>query len=636
MDNKSPLQTPIGYRSVIILLAINLILLAGLAWPVLRLRRAPVVPPLPTATSAQLFPSPSITPSKKPSIETIPATPAPAQPGPNEQETDLSQGLLLLSLADNGYAHLFAYQPQYLPLTRLTYRPWDDRTPSISPSGNQVAFASRQNGYWDVFLLDLTTGLQTRLTDTAAYDAAPTWSADGSQLAYETSDGKAFSISILSTNQPDLPGIPLPANGASQHSPTWSPEGNKLMFVSSKDGLDSLWLANLDQPGTLLTQLTQPSHARITHPAWSPDGSQLAWGQTQNGKADILEIDVRDFSKAPRRIGSGDWPAWSPDGQLLAARVTYPNQDLIAIYQVSTGNILLPAQPLPGRLFGLDWKTSQLPEPLPEALTLAHQSTPTPLWNTPIPQEVSIPGDRMRLAALQGTAPNAYLNERAAPAFDALRDRLGRELGWDYLSSLENAFLPLTSPLPPGFQEDWLYTGRAFSANTNVLNAGWMAVAREDHGDQTYWRVYLKTRFQDGSQGEPLKDIAWDMSARSSGDPQMYEQGGVLLSDPPAGYWLDFTDLAARYGWQRLPALNNWRTFFPAAHLVEFIYPEEMDWHTAMLQLYPPEILVTAAPVKLEASTPTPAPTWYRTRTPTPTLLPSATNTRRPTWTPLP
>ena len=51
--------------------------------------------------------------------------------------------------------------------------------------------------------------------------------------------------------------------------------------------------------------------------------------------------------------------------------------------------------------------------------------------------------------------------------------------GWDALGSLENAFVPLTTSLDPGYQEDWLYTGRAFAVNSLMVNAGWMAVVRE-------------------------------------------------------------------------------------------------------------------------------------------------------------
>ena len=124
-----------------------------------------------------------------------------------------------------------------------------------------------------------------------------------------------------------------------------------------------------------------------------------------------------------------------------------------------------------------------------------------------------------------------------------LRQRVILEAGWDPLASLENTFVPFTTPLEPGLEQDWLYTGRAFAINTLMLNAGWMSVQREDIGDQTYWRVFIRVRDQDGSQGIPLKDPPWDLNTRYQLDPQAYEDGGSF-APVPSGYWIDLTALA--------------------------------------------------------------------------------------------
>ncbi len=64
--------------------------------------------------------------------------------------------------------------------------------------------------------------------------------------------------------------------------------------------------------------------------------------------------------------------------------------------------------------------------------------------------------------------------------------------------------VPLTSPLDPGLGDDWLYTGRAFALNSLLTNAGWMVAVREEVGQQTFWRIYLRAQKQDGSQGQTL------------------------------------------------------------------------------------------------------------------------------------
>jgi TolB protein len=221
------------------------------------------------------------------------------------------------------------------------------------------------------------------------------------------------------------------------------------------------------------------------------------------------------------------------------------------------------------------------------------------------------------------------LHDLVDEAFQALRQRIAEETGWDFLSSLENAFVPLTSPLSPGMGHDWLYTGRSFAFTTLPINAGWIAVMREDYGPQTYWRIYLRARHQDGSAGLPLFDLPWDFNARYSGDPVAYEAGGRLAETIPPGYWVDFTRLALSYGWERLPALSTWRSAYSAARFNEFTLTQGLDWQSAMLQIYPPEILITPTAVVPPTRTPTPTPRWYQTPTP------SSTPTTRPTFTPL-
>jgi TolB protein len=137
----------------------------------------------------------------------------------------------------------------------------------------------------------------------------------------------------------------------------------------------------------------------------------------------------------------------------------------------------------------------------------------------------------------------------------------------------------------------------------------------------------LRATAQDGSMGAPLVQTPWDISART-GDASAYENGGRIMQTIPSGYWIDLTSLAAQYGWDRLPALINWRTYYSGTRFNELVFMQGLDWRTAMLQLYPPEILVTPTVVIPPTRTPTRVPEWYRS--PTPTNSP----TPRPSYTP--
>ncbi len=87
--------------------------------------------------------------------------------------------------------------------------------------------------------------------------------------------------------------------------------------------------------------------------------------------------------------------------------------------------------------------------------------------------------------------------------------------------------------LPPGRQNDWLYTGRAFALNPVLIDYEYMLVVKEEFGPDTYWRIFLKPLDQSGEMGMPLTQFPWDFDARFSGSPAAYENGGDSLSGDP-------------------------------------------------------------------------------------------------------
>ena len=83
------------------------------------------------------------------------------------------QNIILLSMSDGYYSHLFAYQPEVLPITRITNGNWDDIHPSIHPTGTKIAYSSKQNGSWDIYIMDLSNGNSLQVTDSPQYDGSP-------------------------------------------------------------------------------------------------------------------------------------------------------------------------------------------------------------------------------------------------------------------------------------------------------------------------------------------------------------------------------------------------------------------------------------------------------------------------------
>jgi TolB protein len=572
--------------------------------------------------------------SSQPTAPSNPVAPIILQNSGSPEENLRAQGVLVLAMRDGLFIHLFAYHPIYLPLTRLTNNPWDDITPSLSPDGTRLAYASRQNGYWDLYILDLSTGQTSRVTDTPEYEASPTWSPDGQWIAYERYNGVSLDIYLQSLTEPSAQPIQLTNGPELDRSPAWSPQGREIAFLSNRSGDEDIWLARLDNVDERFINISHNPLAQDHNPVWSADGSRLAWATEQGGDRQIV-VWNKNTPDIPALIsGDGDRAAWSPDGSTLFSEVRDPAGSGLAAYNAATGRLSMPYTPLPGALYGFTWVKGPLPTWLNEVLQNPDFSPVPTLWQPIITRKIA-PAGRVGLVKLSDvTAPQPMLHDAVDEAFTALRQQVANEAGWDALSSLENAYVPVTSPSTPTIQDDWLYTGRAFAINPLILSAGWMAITREDFSGQTYWRVFLKARYQDGSMGMPLAEQTWDMNARFAGDTRAYEQGGKL-GPALTGYWVDLTELANRYSWKRLPSWINWRTFYPSIRFNQFVITNGLEWHQAMAELYPPEAMATSTPLLTYTPTETITPAYRRpgTETPTPTITPIPT--RRPTWTPL-
>jgi TolB protein len=566
-------------------------------------------------------------------------TQEPIQQIPSNVDGLTKDGLIILAIQNGSASHLYGYHPLHQPLTRMHPNvTFDEMAPAVNSGSTRLAYTSRSNGYWDIFVEDTTIGQSQRVTDSLPFDTSPSFSPDAQWLTYTSYLDGDLDILLLSLTDSGASPIPLTNERSADYSPAWSPAGRIIAFVSDRSGQPDVWLADLDQVDNRFQNISSSTETIESSPAWSPDGRYLAWAGMKNGFSYIYLWDSQNQSQPARQFAPGTLPAWNPSGNQLLAVITAPNTNGIVAYDVSTSQIALPYTPLPGTVTGAAWLSDTATAYL-DTISTNPVFTSSPGWAPILTLPAGPAGRRGMVPLANVNAPYPYLHDAVDESFIALSNIVGHATGWDFLANLENAYLPLTEPPTPGSPENWLYTGRAIAINAIPLQTGWMTVTREDFQGETYWRIFLKARHQDGSQGKPLTSPVWDINARYSGDPAAYEAGGAWKS-APSGYWIDFTEIALAYGWERLPALPTWQTFFPAARINQFVLTNQLDWQQAMLEVYSPEALSTPTPLPTRTltSSPTPKPniTIAPTRTPAPSATPTYTPTPQPTWTPAP
>jgi hypothetical protein len=203
-------------------------------------------------------------------------------------------------------------------------------------------------------------------------------------------------------------------------------------------------------------------------------------------------------------------------------------------------------------------------------------------------------------------------------SFLALRETVERQAGWDFLGRLDNVFWALDRRVEPGESfRSWHKTGRAF-AIVQSYNQGTPAqveVVIDPRSTEVYWNLFVRASVQDGTLGEPLRDIPWDFYARTGGDPDAYEDGGTLKPAIPGGYYVDFTATARVYGWEPVASDSAWNYNWPSIRYWQYVKTDGLDWLTAASEIYPPGALEEVFGTST-GGIPSPV---------TPTLLPPAT-----------
>ncbi len=163
-------------------------------------------------------------------------------------------------------------------LQNLTNNPNDDRSPSWSPDGERIVFVSHRAGHFkskflitsEIYVMGTDGGNQRRLTENRKNDESPSWSPDGKRIAFASDrkgDFENFEIYVMDAdggNQQKLTN-----NRGDDESPSWSPDGEQIAFSSKRDGNTDIYV--MDADGGNLQNFTNNRHADVS-PAWfNPD-----------------------------------------------------------------------------------------------------------------------------------------------------------------------------------------------------------------------------------------------------------------------------------------------------------------------------------------------------------------------------
>jgi serine/threonine protein kinase/Tol biopolymer transport system component len=171
-----------------------------------------------------------------------------------------------------------------------------------------VAFEQGLPG--DIWVLDLASGITSRITSDAARDADPVWSPDGRKIAFraDRDGGNLYARAFAAVGED----TPLMKSDLPKDPSDWSRDGRYLTYESAGD-VWALPLFGDRTPQRVTNTSFGESNSRI-----SPDARWVAYQSNESGRSEVyVQSFLRPGAKRQVSATGGTQPRWSRDGNEL-------------------------------------------------------------------------------------------------------------------------------------------------------------------------------------------------------------------------------------------------------------------------------------------------------------------------------
>lgn len=201
---------------------------------------------------------------------------------------------------------------------------WFDQHPDWHPDGDRIVFSSeRHDSGFDLWEMDLATGLAWRLTRHPGDETEPAWSPDGDDLVYVRHGDDGWRLVLRPRGRPERE---LVVSDEPLAAPAWRPDGSLVTFLRRDGEAYRLDLAILSDPPVIRTIATGQDF--FLAPASWLDRERFVY--TADGVLKRRSINAWKAQEIPFRARVGAPPALpAADARALAVTDAPENNILV-------------------------------------------------------------------------------------------------------------------------------------------------------------------------------------------------------------------------------------------------------------------------------------------------------------------
>ena len=194
--------------------------------------------------------------------------------------------------SDESTEELFSIESKTGKSTRLTNNNFADGTPSLSADGRNIVYASKFDGDWDLYQMNLDSREVNKLTETdSSFDEGwPSIAPNGSQVLYKLTQGGSSKLAIMEIDGSDQR---IELDQTYGHA-AWSPNGQDIV-LSGVNGVGGIYIYDTLLPRSVL-QLTFDNYD--DYPIFTNDSQFILFASDRCGfgpdKLGVYLLNIHD------------------------------------------------------------------------------------------------------------------------------------------------------------------------------------------------------------------------------------------------------------------------------------------------------------------------------------------------------